>query len=59
MASTIQIRVDDDLKTKAEELFMTEDEILDKLEHARMSASEGRVKEASDISRNLRDKYDL
>lgn len=97
MASTIQVRVDDDLKSKADELFrdlgtdtttairmfltqalavngfpfeikrpnknpyraLTEDEFLDKLEKSRLSASEGRIKEATDVSKNLRNKYGL
>lgn len=97
MASTIQVRVDDDLKSKADELFrdlgtdtttairmfltqalavngfpfeikranknpyraLTEDQLLDKLEKSRLSAAEGRIKEAEEVSKNLRNKYGL
>ncbi len=97
MATTIQVRVDDELKSKAEELFkdlgtdtttairmfltqavavngfpfeikranmnpyrpLTEDEILEKLERSRVSASEGKVKDAADFSKELRAKYGL
>ena len=97
MASTIQVRVDDDLKLRAEELFrdlgtdtttairmfltqalavngfpfeikrasanpyktLTENEMLEKLERSRLSASQGMVKDAADVSRALREKYGL
>ena len=97
MASIIQVRVDDDLKLRAEELFrdlgtdtttairifltqalavngfpfeikrasadpyktLTENEMLEKLEKSRLSASQGMVKDASDVSRDLREKYGL
>lgn len=97
MASTIQVRVDDDLKLRAEELFrdlgtdtttairifltqalavngfpfeikrasanpyktLTENEMLEKLEKSRLSASQGRVKDAADVSHDLREKYGL
>jgi DNA-damage-inducible protein J len=97
MASTIQLRVDDDLKKKSDELFkdlgtdtttairmfltqalavngfpfevkrvspnpyvqLSESEMLEKLEKSREHASKGMVKEASDVSRDMRAKYGL
>ena len=97
MASTIQVRVDDDLKAKAEELFkdlgtdtttairmfltqalavngfpfeikrasanpyraLTEAEMLDKLKKSRAHAMDGQVKDAEEVSRDMRAKYGL
>ena len=97
MASTIQVRVDDDLKTKADALFkdlgtdtttairmfltqalavngfpfeikratanpyeaLTEQEILDKLEKSREHATQGRYKDAIEVSRDMRATYGL
>jgi DNA-damage-inducible protein J len=97
MASTIQLRVDDDLKRKSDELFndlgtdtttairmfltqalavngfpfevkrvspnpyvsLSESEMLEKLEKSREHASKGMIKEASEVSRNIRDRYGL
>ena len=97
MASTIQIRVDDELKTKSDELFrvlgtdtttairmfltqalavngfpfeikrastnpykaLTEKEMLDKLGQSRAHAAQGQVREAADVSRDMRAKYGL
>ena len=97
MASTIQLRVDDDLKTRADELFrdlgtdtttairmfltqalavngfpfeikrasvnpyraLTEQEMMDKLEKSRIHAEKGQVRDASDISGDMRAKYGL
>ena len=95
MASTIQVRVDDDLKKKSDALFkdlgtdtttairmfltralavngfpfeikkanpyeaLTEQEILGKLKKSREHAAQGIYKEAVEVSRDLREKYDL
>ena len=53
MASTIQVRVDDDLRAKLE------DEMLEKLEKAREHAEQGMYKDAHDVSRDMRVKYGL
>lgn len=69
MASTIQVRVDDDLKTKSDALFkdfgtdtatanpyeaLTEHEILDKLEKSREHAAQGMYKDATEVTRDMR-----
>ncbi|MBR6537858.1 MAG: type II toxin-antitoxin system RelB/DinJ family antitoxin [Lachnospiraceae bacterium] len=97
MASTIQVRVDDDLKVKSDELFkdlgtdtttairmfltqalavngfpfeikrvnanpyeaLTEQELLEKLERAREQAKQGLVREAKEVSSDMRAKYGL
>ena len=93
MASTIQIRVDDELKAKSDELFkdlgtdtttairmfltqalsvneikrartnpyeaLSEAEFLEKLEKSRQNAAEGKYRDASEVSRNMRGKYGL
>lgn len=97
MASTIQIRVDDDLKAKSDALFkdlgtdtttairmfltqalavngfpfeikrasanpyeaLSEVEILEKLEKSRESAAQGMYRDATEISRDMREKYGL
>ena len=97
MASTIQVRVDDDLKAKSDELFkelgtdtttairmflikalsvngfpfeikrasanpyeaLSEVEILEKLEKSRESAAQGMYRDATEISRDMREKYGL
>lgn len=95
MASTIQVRVDDDLKTKSDTLFkdlgtdtttairmfltqalavngfpfeikranaykaLTEPEILAKLEKSREHAAQGMYKDATEVSRDMREKYGL
>lgn len=97
MSSTIQVRVDDDLKTKSDALFkdlgtdtttairmfltqalavngfpfeikrtvpspyeaLGEDEILNKLEKSRKHATQGKYKNATEVSRDMRDKYGL
>ena len=97
MASTIQIRVDDELKTKSDELFrdlgtdtttairmfltqalavngfpfeikractnpyeaLSEAELLDKLEKSRQNAAQGKYRDASEVSRDMRAKYGL
>lgn len=97
MASTIQVRVDDDLKVKSDELFkalgtdtttairmfltqavavdgfpfeikrvntspyeaLTEHELLEKLERSRGHAAQGMVRDAEEVSRDMREKYGL
>ena len=97
MASTIQLRVDDELKKKSDELFndlgtdtttairmfltqavamngfpfeikrvspnpyssLSESEFLDKLATSREFVSQGLVKDALDVSRDLRARYGL
>ena len=97
MASTIQIRVDDDLKAKSDELFkdlgtdtttairmfltqalavngfpfeikrasatpyqaLTEIELLEKLEKSREHAAQGMVRDADEVSHDMRAKYGL
>lgn len=97
MASTIQVRVDDELKAKSDELFkdlgtdtttairmfltqalavngfpfeikriatnpygaLTEHELLDKLELSREHAAQGKYRDASEVSHNMRAKYGL
>ena len=97
MASTIQVRVDEDLKIKSDELFkdlgtdtttairmfltqalavngfpfeikrasanpyeaLTEAEILEKLEKSRGSAEQGKYRDATEVSRDMRMKYGL
>lgn len=97
MASTIQIRVDDELKAKSDELFkdlgtdtttairmfltqalsvngfpfeikrartnpyeaLSEAEFSEKLEKSRQNAAEGKYRDASEVSRNMRGKYGL
>ncbi len=97
MASTIQIRVDDELKTRADELFkdlgtdtttairmfltqalavngfpfeikrvctnpheaLSETELLNRLEKSRQNATQGKYRDASDVSRDMRVKYGL
>ena len=97
MASTIQVRVDDDLKVKSDELFrdlgtdtttairmfltqalavngfpfeikrastnpyeaLTEYELLEKLGKSREHAAQGMVRDANDVSRDMRAKYGL
>ena len=97
MASTIQVRVDDDLKTKSDALFkdlgtdtttairmfltqalavngfpfeikrvsanpyesLTEHEMLDKLEKSREHASQGKYRNATEVSRDMREKYGI
>lgn len=97
MASTIQVRVDDELKVKSDELFrdlgtdtttairmfltqalavngfpfeikrasanpyeaLTEHELLVKLEKSREHAEQGMVRDAKEVSSNMREKYGL
>mgnify|MGYP006369982339 CR=1 FL=1 len=74
MASTIQVRVDDDLEIKSDQLFkdlgtdtttanpygaLSENEILKKLEKAREHAEQGMYKDACDVSRDMRAKYGI
>ena len=74
MASTIQIRVNDDLKIKSDALFkdlgtdttianpceaLREHEMLDKLEKSREHAAQRMVREAGEVSREMRTKYGL
>ena len=97
MASTIQVRVDDDLKVRSDKLFkdlgtdtttairmfliqalavdgfpfeikktkadpykaLTEIEILDKLQKSREHAERGAVRDADEVSYDLREKYGL
>ena len=97
MASTIQVRVDDDLKARSDKLFkdlgtdtttairmfltqalavngfpfeikrasatpyqaLTEIELLEKLEKSREHAAQGMVKDAGEVSRDMRAKYGL
>lgn len=98
MASTIQIRVDDELKRKSDSLFkelgtdtttairmfltqavayngfpfeikraaectpyepMTEEQMLQKLEQSRKHAAEGKVKDADNVVKNIRERYGL
>ena len=70
--STIQVRVDDDLKSKADALFkelgtdktkemkiMTEDEFLDRLASSRVQSREGKVIDADIAIDSIRNKYGL
>lgn len=97
MASTIQIRVDDELKTKSDQLFkelgtdtttairmfltqavanngfpfeikrrvrnpyiaMSEEDILEKLENSRKSATQGKYRSAESFVSDMREKYGL
>lgn len=74
MASTIQVRVEDDLKTNSDELFkelgtdttmvnsyvaLTENEILEKLERSREHAATGMYREVKDVVCDMRAKYGL
>jgi DNA-damage-inducible protein J len=97
MASTIQLRVDDDLKKKSDKLFndlgtdtttairmfltqalavngfpfeikrispnpyvaLSESEMMEKLEKSREHASKEMIKEASEVSQDMRDRYGL
>ena len=97
MASTIQVRVDDELKAKSDKLFkdlgtdtttairmfltqalyvngfpfeikrartnpyeaLSEAEFLEKLEKSRQNVAEGKYRDASEASRNIREKYGL
>ena len=74
MESTIQVRADDELKTKSDALFkdlgtdtasanpyeaLTEHELLDKLEKSREHAAQGMYKDATEVSRDMRAKYGL
>lgn len=74
MASTIQVRVEDDLKTNSDELFkelgtdttminpyvaLTENEILVKLERSRKHAATGMYREAKDVVCDMRAKHGL
>ena len=60
MASTIQVRVDDDLKIKSDEYeTLTEREILQKLEKSREHAAQGMFKDADEVSCDMREKYGL
>lgn len=74
MASTIQLRVDDELKTKSDKLFrelgtdtttanpyvsLSEDEFLGKLELSRKHAKAGKVRNADEVVEDMRNKYGL
>lgn len=97
MASTIQVRVDDELKSKSDQLFkdlgtdttsairmfltqavanngfpfeikkavhnpysaMTEEMLMEKLERARISASQGNYKSADAVIAGMREKYGI
>ena len=72
MASTIQIRVDDDLKNKSDQLFkdlgtdttsairmLTEEEMLQRLEQSRESSKKGNYRNADDVISDMRGKYGL
>lgn len=72
MASTIQVRVDDDLKLKSDELFkglgtstttpyeaLSEVEILEMLEKSREHAAQGLYRDATDVSRDMRANHGL
>ena len=71
MASTIQVRVDDDIKTKADVLFeikkktinpyrtLSESEFMDKLETSRMHANQGDYRDADDVIAEMRNRYGL
>ena len=74
MASTIQVRVDDDIKTKADVLFKnlgmdttTAIRIFlvqaiandDKLETSRMHANQGDYRDADDVIAEMRNRYGL
>lgn len=74
MSSTVQVRVDDDLKAKSDDLFkdlgidtananpyeaLTEHEILDKLEKSREHAAQGMYKDAANVSCDMRAKCGL
>ncbi|MDE7254239.1 MAG: hypothetical protein K2O32_15040 [Acetatifactor sp.] len=58
MASIMQVRLDDDLKTSPYEV-LTEHEILCKLEKSHEHAAQGMYKDAIEVSRNMREKYEL
>ena len=60
MASTIQVRVDDDLKIKSDEYeTLTEREILQKLEKSREHVTQGMFRDADAVSCDMREKYGL
>ena len=66
MASTIQIRVDDDLKNKSDQLFKdlgtdttSEEEMLQRLEQSRESSKKGNYRNADDVISDMRGKYGL
>ena len=74
MASTIQVRVDDELKIKSDRLFkdlgtdtttairmfpLTEKQIMEKLEKARVCEKKGEYRSADDMISDMRQKYGL
>ena len=74
MASTIQLRVDDELKIKSDELFtdlgtdtttnspfeaLVEKELLDKLSKSREHAEQGLFQAPSAVSVEMRTKYGI
>lgn len=70
--STIQVRDDDDFKAKSDIFFkepgtapispfepLTEEQILQKLEHTKSHAEEGMVKPWDEVVTEMRQKYEL
>ena len=66
MASTIQVQIADELESKSEELFkglgyeaLSEAELLNKLKKSRQNAAQGNYRDASEVARDMREKYGL
>lgn len=64
MASTIQVRVDDDFRKNSRAEYypyemMTEEEMMAKLKRSREHCQDGRCREADKVVSNLRGKYGL
>jgi hypothetical protein len=61
MSSTIQVKLDDDLRTKSDNPYnaMSEDELLKKLETSRKHAEQGLYRDADDVIADVRTKYGL
>jgi len=66
--STIQVKVDNELKVNSDKLYralgasyigLSEEEILDKLAKSREYAKTGMYRDATEISHELRVKYEL
>lgn len=58
MASTIQVRVDDELKATPCQA-LTEHELLEKLEKSREHAAQEMFRNADEVSHDMRAKYGL
>lgn len=60
MASTIQVRLDDDLKKKSDTFApVTAEELLMKLETSRIHANQGQYRDADEVISDMRAKYGL